>query len=148
MITGRFRAKCVNWEWCYTKANNEQIACTLQILEGEHEGESLTWFGSFTEKAERWTLEALRNMGWPKDSHLHQLGKLDAEVSIVVEADEYQGKTRSRVRYINKPGSGTFHSDKPMDDNQILAFAKSKKQSVIAFHADNNLKETDDDLPF
>ena len=85
--------------------NKKQIAVTFRILEGEDQGLNITWFGYFTAKTYERTCEALRYCGW-RGNQLDDLGTLDQKVQIVVEHEEYEGKNRAKVAWVNAFGSG------------------------------------------
>lgn len=107
---GRHPARAVDLQFGQAETGTEQVVVTFEIVEGAHSRELITWFGALTDKAAEFTLKSLAVMGWPKGKSLDQLGveDIDSLVHLVVEHDSYQGKTRPRVKWINRPGRGGF----------------------------------------
>lgn len=112
--------------------NNEQVAIPFVITQGEHQGELITYFGSFTEKAVDHTLKAMRNCGWQGDDLSNLVGITDNEVELVCAMEEYNGQMKLRVRWVNRPGEGKVKLDRPLDSAQRAAFAARMKGTVIA----------------
>lgn len=50
-----------------TKDGNPQVAVTFAILDGSQQGRRSTWFGYFTEKTTKRTIESLRYCGFKGD---------------------------------------------------------------------------------
>lgn len=103
---GTFKARGVEAALDRAGTGTEQIGVMLSITEGEHAGESITWYGFFTEATAERTIKALRLLGWQGDD-LTDLTGIDVnEVSIVIEHEEdNKGKVHARVKWINGPGS-------------------------------------------
>ncbi len=97
-----------------TKSGKEYVAADFKITRGELAGEVVSWSGWLTDKAMDRTIASLRAlmhnevvvlgnaMGWVGDD-ISDLGELTNEVSITVDHDEYDGKTRARVAWVNPP---------------------------------------------
>jgi hypothetical protein len=131
-VIGRFKAKAIEGALGFTKGGKEQVAVALEIIEGDHAGTSLTWYGFFTEKTTERTFESLRHLGWKGDDLSDLDGILDNEVSIQVEEeDDDQGRTHSKVRWINAPGGGLAMKER-MDDGAAKAFAQRMKGQAMA----------------
>jgi hypothetical protein len=105
LLQGRFRAKAKTWDLGFSEGTGtDQVAVEFEIVDGEEKGRRITWYGYFTEKTEERTVEALRIMGWT-GGDIAQLNGLDAnEVELVIEIDEYDGKERSKVQWVNRVG--------------------------------------------
>jgi hypothetical protein len=104
---GKYRARATEWGLGETSNNNMQIGVAFECLDLEP-GTGITWYGSLTDAALEYTLKDLRAMGWQGDD-ITELdnngGKLDArDVQIVVVHEEYQGKTRAKVKWVNSAG--------------------------------------------
>lgn len=112
--------------------NNEQIAIPFVVTQGEHEGATITYFGSFTDKAMEHTIKALRNCGWQGDDLNDLTGLTDNEVELVCALETYNEKTTLRVRWVNKPGEGKVKLERPLDAAQRAQFAARMKGTVIA----------------
>jgi hypothetical protein len=128
---GRYKARGVEGALGMTGTGKEQIAVLLEIVEGPHAGEQITWYGYFTEKNVERTMESLRLLGWSTDD-LSDLSGLDAnEVSIVIELDDDQdGQPRARVKWINGPGG--LAMKEPMNEGAARAFAQRMKGFAVA----------------
>lgn len=91
-----------------TSTGKEQLAVTFE----DENGDLITWYGYFTDQAIQRTTESLKILGWKPEEHDYRVASLHgtdllvgAEAEIVVENEEYDGKTRPKVRWVNSPGS-------------------------------------------
>lgn len=131
MENGIYRARPLEAVLTYTAAGNEQVHISFELLDDGFEGKYLTYFGSFSEKAQEHTFKALRNCGWT-GVDLSDLSGLNAdEVSLVVENEEYEGKVRAKVRWVNAPGGVTVKA--PLPPDKAKAFAARMKGQLLAF---------------
>jgi len=99
---GRHTVKPVEWGLTKTSSGKPNVFITFT--------NGLTWFGSLNEgKAREFTIRSLVNCGFRSDNlkALDMPNALDtnSDVSIVVAHEEYNGKTRARVQWVNKMGS-------------------------------------------
>jgi hypothetical protein len=133
MTAGKFRAKGVAGALGYTKDHNPQVAVELKILDTDHLGDSITWFGYFTEKTQERTLEALRILGWKTDDLSNLDGITDNEVSITVEEEEYMGEVKPKVQWINRIGGIALKER--MSPAEAQAFARQMKGAALASRA-------------
>lgn len=134
IMEGTVRARAIDGELGFTKAGKPQVAITFEILEGEDSGRNITWYGYFTEATKERTIESLRYCGWKGDD-LSDLSSIngEAEVSLVIEHDEYEGKTRAKVQWVNSGGGARLA--KPMNQDDAKAFAAKMKGIVAAVDA-------------
>jgi len=142
MITpGTHRARALSAGLGYSSNGKEQVGVDFQILEGEHEGEHITWWGYFTEATVDKTVEALRTCGWEGDDLCDLTGIEKNHVDLVVQAKEFTnpktGEVRDgvEVRWINRAG-GMQMRDK-MDQGQAAAFAAKMRGRVVALRSGN-----------
>lgn len=131
---GSFPIRAVHgaYEFGFAGENNtDQIAVLIEFLDGPNKGKRTMWFGSFTAKAEERTLEALSYLGWDCKSimDMSTLGTVDA-IGVVKE-EEYNGKSRTRLAFINRSVGPAFK--KPMSDVDLRAFEARMKGKVVAF---------------
>ncbi len=91
-------ARAVEWSFGKSSNGNEQVIVTFATDEGRK-----SWYGSFTEAAVDFTLEALENCGWDGGSLKTLDGMGSVDVNLVIDCEEYEGKLRERIRFINKP---------------------------------------------
>lgn len=138
MNDGIYRARAKEAKLGTTNTGKEQIAVLLETVHdetGEFTGSTITWFGYFTDKAIEGTFRALRRLGWQGNdlSDLSTIGTKD--VVIVVESEEYEGKFRPKVKWINDPdgGGGGLALKTPLDDARAKQFAAKMKGAVVAF---------------
>jgi hypothetical protein len=119
-----------------TDNGNPQIAGSFEILDEPHAGKTVSWYGYFTEKTQKRTMESLRLAGWSNDDLDNIEGFGDAEVDIVVEHNEWQGKVSARVAWVNRLGSSGLALKSPMSADQRKAFAaKMKGMAVLSRQA-------------
>jgi len=113
------------------KSGTKQVVVHFQILEGDHAGTRLPWFGFFTKDAARRTVEALRLAGFKGDD-LATLPtqQLDQKVSVTVEHSEWEGKVRAKVAWVNRPGGGGVKLANPMGADKLRMFAAQMKTHV------------------
>lgn len=129
---GTYRARAIEAALGETDTGKEQIAVRFSLL--DLEGQEITWYGYFTDKTLETTFKALRTAGW-KGQDLSDLADLcnpeTPEVTLVVEQEEYEGKVRARVRWVN--GAGGLALKKALDPNKAKAFAARMKGQIVAF---------------
>lgn len=93
---------------------------------------SLTYYGFFTEKTERRTIETLRYCGWTGDdiTDLSSVGSdPNVRVELVVIVDEYNGERRNKIDWVNKPGG--IQAAKPLDAGKKALFANRIRGIVL-----------------
>jgi hypothetical protein len=129
---GTYRAKATEGALGLTKGGKEQAAIAFAIIDGEHAGESVTWFGYFTDATAERTIESLRTCGWIGDDLSDLTGILDNEVQIVIEHEDYEGKTQVRVKWVNRSGSGGLALKERLEGGAAKAFAQRMKGIVLA----------------
>lgn len=116
--------------WFATAGEKETpfIRLPLVITEGENEGESEVYQAWISDSAAARTIKNLREV-FPKwDGDLAALAQhengdgpfVDELCSIVVEEEEYKGKKRTKIAWLNPPGGG----DKLMEANRALQLAR------------------------
>jgi len=94
---GMYRARAVEAELCSMSHGTEHVHVLFEIVEGEHEGQFLPWFGFFTDATAKRTVESLRFCGW-RGCDLSDLdGVSEDEVAIEVEHWLHEGRTHARV---------------------------------------------------
>ena len=138
---GTHRARALSGGLGYTSGGKEQVGIDFQILEGEHQGEHITWWGYFTDATTDKTIEALRICGWEGDDLCDLSGIQNNDVDLVVQAKEFTnartGEVREgvEVRWVNKP-SGLQMRDK-MDAAAAKDFAQKMRGRVVALRSGN-----------
>lgn len=83
-------------------SNNKPFVRVKFELKG---GGSIIWDGFLTDEAAEKTLEQLETCGWD-GKHLgpNLKGMGTKPVELVIDHEEFEGKTYARVRWVNRPG--------------------------------------------
>jgi hypothetical protein len=128
---GKYKARATMGTLGKADTGTHQVLVDFEITDGQHKGQHIAWFGSFTDKTMDRTIESLRHCGWVGDD-LDRLEGIDAnEVELVIEQEEYEGKPRARVRWVNRIGSGATLKH-PLTPAEARSFAQSMRGAVIA----------------
>lgn len=118
-------------EFAYGKSNgNECIAVRFEFVGGPHEGKSIQWFGYFTPKTEDRTLESLRHAGWVGADMAALDGLGTTEVELAIADEEYDGKVRSKVQWVNRASRVTIKDQ--LDGNALQSFAARMRGKALA----------------
>lgn len=134
---GSYIVRATAWDFGQTSKGTDQVAVTFEVQPGEPEaGNTITWYGYFSEKATKRTLEGLKHAGWtgkPEDFEtLAGMGTKDCIVE--VELDTYEGKTRPKVKWVNSlDGGGGAGLKAPLDPAARKSFAARMKGELVAF---------------
>jgi hypothetical protein len=136
-MNGTFRAKATSGQLCETKEQKPQVGVELELLEDDHKGKRVGWFGQLSSDASfEFTVKALRAAGWTGDD-LSAISFDGRECSIVIEEEQYDQdgvtKTSSKVKYINPIGG--LQVKAPMSTDRAKAFAAQMKGKVLAHNA-------------
>jgi len=153
---GTYRAKAIDSKHGVTKKGGIEIAIGFELLGEQWAGQTITGYVYFTENTDDdRSMESLEACGWngtdiDKDP-LPGLGS--CECSIVVENETYEGKERSKVKWINK--AGAVSTSEPLTDEQRRVFAARMAAKIGARKARNGSasqgqqqKLGDDNVPF
>ncbi len=111
---GFYTARATSHSWGESSTGKEQLEIQFSTPEG-----NIRAFLFFTEASVDKSLEALENCGWDGVSLRTLDGLGSIECSLNVGEETYEGKTRVRVNWINKLGSG-----KPLPDSGLSALEK------------------------
>lgn len=129
-MSGTHKARAREWALGHSSTGKEQVAVLFEITQGEHAGKAITWFGYFTDTAVDRTLDSLRHCGWAGDNFVDMTG-LDAnEVELVIEPDTYEGKTRDRVRWVNRTSRLALREQ--MNPGATATFAARMRARALA----------------
>lgn len=145
---GVYEAKVADYGVTKSKAGDPMVAIRFQIFDKEGDTHHITWYGSFkTPKSQEISAEALAVCGM-KTKNFAELtngagsGVLDEKriVSVTIASEEYQGKTRMKVKYINPPGGGGFR-DKMNKSEAAQLFNGLNLAGVAAAAQKKHIKE-------
>lgn len=120
---GEWPVMAVTHKIGFAGTNNEQIGVRCKFTEGPHKNKTLVWYGSFSDRALDITIRGLRALGMKGDD-LRDLSGMytDPGAAIgVVQHDEYQGKKRARIAFIN---GGDVVMKQEMNAQELSAFAQ------------------------
>src|SRR5512133_2180052 len=128
---GEYRAQSKTAALGKTQGGKEQIAVTFDLL--DLPGQSITWYGYFTETSEETTFRGPRAAGCVGDD-LADLSSLQpgAEVVLVIDHETYEGKTRAKVKFVNS-GSGGIPLKSQLAPDAAKSFAARMKGRLLAF---------------
>ena len=157
---GKHRARAREWAIGEAGTRTKQIGVDFDLL--DRPGESIPWYGYFTEKALASTVKALRAMGW-QGADVSDLdnrgGGLDAnEVTLVVEHEpelDEQGvpmqdesgapMVRARVRWVN--GQGGVAMAKALTGNDLRAFGAQLRGAILALDPNSAARRATQQAP-
>lgn len=132
---GKHPARAVGGALGTTQKGTEQVGVEFVFTDGPNKDKRITWYGYFSEKTIDRTIESLRYAGW-KGTDLSDLSDLSAEntpvVELVLETEDYNGKSTVRVSWVNRFGGGGVAIKDKMDAGAAKSFAERMKAHVIA----------------
>jgi hypothetical protein len=128
---GEYRARSKSAALGTTKSGKEQVAVTFDLL--DLPGQSITWYGFFSEAAFEIAMRGLRAAGFQGDD-LSNLSSLQPgpECFLVVDHETYDGKVRAKVKFINS-GEGGIPLKAQLEPDAARAFAAKMKGRIVAF---------------
>jgi hypothetical protein len=120
------------------KKQTPQVCVTFEILRGPYAGQRISWFGYFTDKSEKRTLEALRICGFEGDDldkFADQRPTNEVQLVIEHEADE-EGKVRAKVAWVNDPTfGGGMKMENALSGGDLRKFGAKFKAALKAIPA-------------
>lgn len=129
----KYAARAKEWALGETAKGGEEVVVHFEILTPDAEMSAINWYGYFTDKTWERTIESLRICGWT-GADLQSLDGLNAnEVELVIEDEEYEGKMRARVRWVNRPGGLSLKA--PLSGDRAKSFAASMRDRIKALDA-------------
>jgi hypothetical protein len=116
---GKYQARAVSWDFGVTSTGKDQIGILFEV-QGGSESVRLPWYGFFhDESAAKRSMSSMRACGWNGEGPVTDAQGLDEkDVQVVVEDDDYNGETRSRIAWVNSLGVAMA---KPLDDTRKAA---------------------------
>lgn len=129
-----YRARAKTWGLGETGTGKEQVAVEFNVLTEGAADQGLVWYGYFTDATLERTVESLRYMGWKGEDPSDGLPGLDAnEVELVVEDEEFEGRTYAKVQWVNKPGGLALKA--PLTGEKAKAFGAAMRDRIRAIDA-------------
>ncbi len=136
IVAGKYLAKCTgegNVQFGYTKNGHEQIVIDFELLNEGYEGQRVQWFGTFAnEKSIEIAVKSLRACGWQGDNLTDLRGIDQNEVELDIGFEDFDGKRRMKVRWVNRPGSGRVVLKEVMGEREKQALAKRLRGAILA----------------
>ncbi len=120
-----------------TEKGMPQVGVEFELL--DFPGQRMTWYGNFSETTVgedqkpiyQITLESLYHCGWISGD-LQNLDGLDQnEVTLVVKHEEYNGKTRAKIAWVNKSGGGIAMKN-AIPQNELAAFSAKMRGASLS----------------
>jgi hypothetical protein len=159
---GTYRARAIDSKHGTTKKGGIEIAIGFQLLDEQWAGHTITGYVYFTDNTDdERSMESLEACGWTGEGiELDPLPGLGScETELVIEIETYEGKERSKVKYINRLGAVSTAA--PLSSEQQRAFAARMRAKIAARKAKNggrpaaarpatggNTANGQDDIPF
>lgn len=132
---GKYLAKAV--QGAFGKSKNKgtpQVGIEFTFKTPEGTQETLWWIGFLTEKARERAFDTLSLIKFNGDPDFGP-GSFDpeAEVELVIEMEEHEGKSRPKIQWVNEPGGSKF-SDLPVTEvkTMITSLGVDLKQEMKA----------------
>jgi hypothetical protein len=117
-------------QWSKAGTGTVQAVVQFEVLRGPEARRRISWFGSLTEKSEDFTLKALRTCGFTgADIDKFYAQQPENEVELVVRHEEYNGKIRAKVAFINDPQGGV-KIEHPIQGAELKKFAAQLKNKL------------------
>ncbi len=143
IASGTYKATVLSHAISETKDGLPQAAVTFSF-EADKRPHTITWFGSFKEKALPITVKALLTCGLKGNNPAGPL-EIGKEVSIVVEEEIGQdNKVRSKVRWVNPLGGVKNIISADLAKAKLSAL----EGAVMAARQESGMPGTDDEIPF
>lgn len=99
--------------------------------EGEQKGKTIDWYGYLSERASERTIEILESC-FGTDWDWSSINWTNTPVEIVVEADEYNGKTSYKAKWLNNPSADRTTGNKSPEEIELLKVEAKTKSKIIA----------------
>jgi hypothetical protein len=106
MKAGTHLAVAKSWKQVVSmKKGTEGIEVLFEVVDGVDRGQTVKWTGWLTANTEDRTYESLFHCGWTGEDFPKLPGLGSKQVSLEVEDEVYEGKTRQKVAWVNAPGA-------------------------------------------
>jgi hypothetical protein len=127
---GKYLARAKQWAFTEASTGTPQVYIYFEL----EDGGSISHFLAMSPKAFEYSMKALTTLGYSGTDVVNDLERADAgldknQVELVVEHEEYEGKVRARVKWINSLGGGF----KPLDAGKKASFAQEMRARALAF---------------
>lgn len=115
LTAGKFRGVVVDAECGQSKKGAPQVVVEFQLETGDH----IRWYGGLVDKGRKHALKAFEALGFhgPLSAVKQLVGR---EADLVLEEEEWEGKKRVKVRWVNKAGGPLVSAPLPPAVQQDL----------------------------
>lgn len=152
-MKGTFTARACGWELTKSKNKGTEEMLVKFVLD---DGTYVYWDGWLTEKAWARTVDSLKACGWDGVSMETMEGMGTLDVELVLEEEEYEGVTRTKVKWVNPIGGAPMKVSSPMTGDErrrFLAKMQARLKQAGPAAAPKPAQKTsapvqDDDIPF
>ena len=130
---GRHRGVCIGTDHSYSSVKGTPtISLGFRLSVGDaDENRVITAFRYVTPNTEEHVIKDLLTLGWQgEDMGNINDAELTNEVELVIEHEEFEGKLRAKVKWINAIGGGMIKSETPMTEAQRADFGRQMKAKV------------------
>lgn len=120
----------------------------FEITDGPDKGRAIGRYFYFTDAAKLFSIESLRNTGatFPGGDITDPEGIGDVECLIVIEHETWEGKTRAKIKYVNKFGG--IKAEHKLDDSAKRSFRDRLKADLLATGSKPKANAiSEDDIP-
>lgn len=121
----------------YLAKSSKGTPCVEVVLQDIESLARITYFGYLSDAALEYTLKSLETMGWNPHEHDGRITSLNGTellvgnvVQIVVEEEEFEGKLRPKVKWINPSGGGIVGD--PMEEKEAEAFSVDLRKKIFS----------------
>lgn len=118
------------------KSSQKQTPFLAIVVEDENGGR-LTHWAYLSDAAVMFTVKLLEDLGWDPVSDDMQISALDRTdrlvgkiAEVVVHDEEFDGKVRRKIKYLNAPGGGV--GPEAMETTEAKALSAKLRQTIIA----------------
>lgn len=136
-LQGTYLGTVVDVALGQTKSGTDQVQVVFEIRDpADGFSARVSWFGFFTEKAFGITDAGLKALGFDLAANGWNLELLNSqespilgvEAQLVIEMEEYEGKRRPRIKFINRPGQSSIRGR--LDAAEVKSMAARVRASM------------------
>lgn len=131
---GKHRARAMkdSYEVGIDDTGKDYAYLGFEITDGVDKGSRIGRYFYFTDAAKLYSIESLRKAGaeFPGGNIDDPEGLGDVECELVIEHDEYQGKVRAKVKYVN--GLSGIKAEHRLDESAKRSFRDRMKADLLA----------------
>lgn len=132
IVPGVYDMRATDADLGYTQGSegnppSPQVAVLMEFVDGPYKGQSITWYGFFTEKTKTGTIRALRLLGLVGDD-VSDLSTVRGQAPCTVQVEpDLHGVAQAKIRFV---GGGAIAMKNTMSPEQKKAFAASMQALV------------------